>query len=78
MSKDDDHANRRKDRRDAGRALLVGVVLALLGGAFMFSPLIWNRSFPLSKYVVACGLALAFVGAGMILNGGIDWLRSNR
>ena len=71
-------AIRGKDRRDAGRALLVGAVLAVLGAAVTFSPLIWGRSFAWNKYFVVCGLALTLLGAGMMLNGGFDWLRSKR
>ena len=84
MSNDEPRPNHPKEnhpkdpRRDAVRALRVGAVLLVAGVVAVLSPLVWGRSFSWNKYFVAFGLALAFVGAGMILNGGLDWLRSNR
>jgi hypothetical protein len=76
---DDEQLNReRNHRRDAVRALRVGAVLVLIGIPLAFSPLAWGRSFPWNKYLVLCGILVVFLGAGLILNGGLDWFRSKR
>ena len=76
MSDDDAGSNRQKNHRDAARAVRVGAVLAVIGIILVLSPFVWGPRFTWNKYFVAFGLIIALLGAGMLLNGGLDWLRT--
>ena len=69
-------ANEKRAR--AARAVLVGAVCAVIGVALVLSPFVWGPRFTYNKYFVLVGLIVSMIGASIVLNGGIDWLRARR
>ncbi|MBC8107396.1 MAG: hypothetical protein H7Z14_12455 [Anaerolineae bacterium] len=76
MSNDDARSTRQKNHRAATRALWVGAVLVVIGIILILSPFVWGSRSTWNKYFVAFGLIVTLLGAGMLLNGGLDWLRT--
>ena len=72
----DERSDREKRSREATRALWVGCVLFVIGAMLVLSPLAWGPQFEWNKYFVAFGLIIATLGAGIVLHGGVDWIRS--
>jgi hypothetical protein len=64
--------------RRAVKAIFVGIGCFLFGVLFVFSPLLWGPRFTYNKYFVVVGLIGALLGASVVLNGGIDWIRARR
>jgi hypothetical protein len=65
----------RRHRDSAARALRIGAIVLVVGGALTFFPLLLDLR-GLNKYVVAVGLIGVLIGLGCLANGAIDALRA--
>ena len=61
----------------ARRALLAGLMLVLVFGMIVLSPLLLGRG-SVNRYIVAFGLIGVLLGGSFLLHGSWDWLVARR